>query len=138
VDSALAACSAQLTPTDRTHGFGAVTAKVSVAIGGSCNWTAVSTNSWISISAGASGTGNGDVTYVLTGNPNPGTRIGILRIAGQDFPVTQTGVICTFSIAPPNHDKCYGATTGSVQVTTQSPCPWTIINPNDWILITSG
>ncbi|MEY2408245.1 MAG: hypothetical protein QOF48_915 [Verrucomicrobiota bacterium] len=138
VDSALAACSYQLTPIDRTHGFGATTAKVSVASSSaSCAWTASNTNGWITILSGASGTGDADVTYAVAGNPNPGTRTGILRIAGQDFTVIQTGVSCTYSISPSTHDKCYGSTTGSVQITTQSPCPWTIVNPNDWILITS-
>src|SRR5437870_1234331 len=116
VDSALGGCSYDLTPTERSHGFGAATALVSVATSSGCHWTAVSTNSWISIVAGASGTGDGDVTYAVAGNPNPGTRTGIIRIASEDFTVTQTGVTCTYSISPSNHDKCYGSTTGSVQV----------------------
>jgi hypothetical protein len=135
--TARAACSYDLTPASRNHGFGASTAAVSVATSSGCNWTVVNNNSWITILSGASGSGNGTVTYALAGNPNPGTRTGVIRIAGQDFTVTQTGVTCTYSISPPDHDKCPSYTTGTVQISTQSPCSWTIVNTNDWILITS-
>src|SRR5947207_2135426 len=112
VDSAMANCSQQLTPTSRAHGFGAVTAVVSVASSSSsCHWTVVNTNTWITITSGASGTGDADVTYVLAGNSNPTARAGYIHIGTEDFLVTQTGVTCTYSISPTNHEKCYGATT---------------------------
>lgn len=136
--AARAACSYDLTPAARSHGYGAATAAVAVATSSGCAWTVVNNNSWIDILSGSSGSGNGTVTYALSGNPNPGTRTGVIRIGGKDFTITQTGVTCTYSISPPEHNKCPSYTTGSVQISTQSPCPWTIANPNDWIIITSA
>jgi len=137
--SALASCSFTLTPGDRTHGFGAITAKVVVAASsGSCAWAVVNTNSWVTIVSGASGVGNGEVTYSIPGNSSPIARAGTILIGGEAFTISQLGVVCTYSIAPTNHDKCFGSTTGSVQVSTPSSCNWTIVNTNDWILITSG
>ena len=142
VSGAAAACTYDVTPDARNHGFGATTGAVSVATSASCAWTVENNNSWITIVSGGSGTGNGVVTYALAGNPNPAARSGVLRVAGVngvvDFTVIQAGVNCTYSIAPMDHDKCFNTTTGTVQITTQSPCPWTVDNPNNWIQITAG
>ena len=72
--TALAACTYDLTPTSRNHGFGAATSTVNVATSSGCNWTVVNNNSWIEILSGAAGSGNGTVTYAIEGKPNPGTR----------------------------------------------------------------
>src|SRR5205085_3193139 len=72
-----ATCTADLTPTQRTHNYGAITASVNVAIPPGCSWAVVNTNPWISIVSGAAG-GNGDgtVTYSMTSNATPAVRSG--------------------------------------------------------------
>jgi subtilisin family serine protease len=52
-----------------------------------CSWTAVSTDSWIRIMSGASGTGTGTVTYWVSFAR--AARTGTLTIAGQIFTVNQ-------------------------------------------------
>jgi hypothetical protein len=55
-----------------------------------CTWTAVSNNtSWLSVTAGATGNGNGTVNFSAAANPNGTTRAGTLTIAGQTFTVNQ-------------------------------------------------
>jgi glucose/arabinose dehydrogenase len=54
-------------------------------------WTAVSNDPWITIDAGASGTGNGTVSYNVGANPNVAPRTGIMTIAGRSFTVEQAG-----------------------------------------------
>ena len=56
-----------------------------------CAWTAVSNVSWISITAGASGSGNGTVSYMVAADPGA-QRTGAITIAGQAFTVTQGGI----------------------------------------------
>jgi hypothetical protein len=71
----------------RTGGTGSV----SVTAGAGCAWTAVSNVSWITITGGASGSGDGAVSYSVGpyGGP-PKRRTGTATIAGQTFRVTQT------------------------------------------------
>ena len=43
---------------------------VSITAGTGCSWTAASNAPWLSISSGATGTGNGTVNYAVSANPN--------------------------------------------------------------------
>jgi hypothetical protein len=53
-----------------------------------CTWTATTNSTWITITSGASGSGNGTVAFTAT--PNSGTsRSDTITIAGQTFTVTQ-------------------------------------------------
>src|SRR6185295_7180971 len=51
-------CAAKLSPTSRQHGYGAGSGGITVTnVGSKCQWTAFTTNSWISITNGGSGIG---------------------------------------------------------------------------------
>jgi predicted ATPase len=45
--------------------------------------------SWITITAGANGTGNGTVTFSIAANTTGAQRTGTLTIAGRTYTVTQ-------------------------------------------------
>jgi hypothetical protein len=47
-----------------------------------CGWTAVSDSTWMHVTSGASGSGNGDVTLVVDADTGP-ARTGTLVAAGQ-------------------------------------------------------
>ena len=68
-----------------------VRASVSVTAPAGCAWTAASNASWITVTGGASGSGNGTVTYNVapyTGKPK--NRNGSMTIAGQSFTIKQS------------------------------------------------
>jgi hypothetical protein len=85
-------CTYSIAPTSRDLGAGAAAGSVAVTAGGGCSWTAVSNApSWLHVTSGASGTGNGTVGYSVdayTGKPK--NRKGTLTIAGRTFTVKQT------------------------------------------------
>jgi Domain of unknown function (DUF5666)/Putative binding domain, N-terminal/Viral BACON domain len=54
-----------------------------------CGWTASSAVEWITITAGASGTGDGQVRYTVAPNTSSSPRTGRLTAAGQTVSVTQ-------------------------------------------------
>jgi hypothetical protein len=56
-----------------------------------CEWTAVSNNSSITITNGASGVGNGTVGYTVGVNTGTNVLSGTMTIAGQTFTITQAG-----------------------------------------------
>jgi hypothetical protein len=85
------ACTYSISPTGRTHGSGAETGTISISAQAGCNWTAVSDVSWVSITSGGSGAGNGAVSYSTGANFSPAARTGTMRIAGQSFTIVQSG-----------------------------------------------
>ncbi len=84
-------CSYTLSPTGASVASGGTSGStVSLtASPASCAWTAASGASWITITAGASGSGNGTVSYNVAANTSSSSRTGVLTIAGQTFSVSQ-------------------------------------------------
>ncbi len=65
------------------------------ASSGSCAWTAASNFSWVHITSGASGTGNGTVQYSVDANGSDADRTGTFTVAGQTFTVNQAAAACS-------------------------------------------
>ena len=81
-------CSYSIDPTSASYPAGGGGGSVSVTTTPGCGWSATSALAFVHITGGASGSGNGTVTYLV--DPNPGTaRTGGLPIAGQTFTVNQ-------------------------------------------------
>jgi Viral BACON domain len=57
-----------------------------------CGWIATSDASWIGITAGSSGVGNGSVSYSVAANPSTTPRSGTMTIGGRTFMVNQSGM----------------------------------------------
>ena len=112
------------------------TSVVSVRTGSGCAWVASSASNWISITAGQSGNGPGEVRFSVTANSAQG-RAGSLRIADQTVTVTQ-GSGCTYSVTPPSVSIGAAAATGTFQVATAQGCVWSATSAADWITITAG
>ena len=86
-----APCTFAISPTRATSGPGGGSGSVVVTAGANCSWTAVSNAPWITVTAGASGSGNGTVTYDVapyTGKPK--NRNGTITIAEQTFSIKQS------------------------------------------------
>jgi len=82
-------CNFAISPSSRTVAAGGGSGSTAVTTGGSgCSWTAVANVNWITIASGASGTGNGTVSFTVAANTG-GARTGTLTIAGQTFTVSQ-------------------------------------------------
>jgi CSLREA domain-containing protein len=62
---------------------------IQVTAGADCAWTAVSNDSFITITSGGNASGLGEVTYSVSANPDPVRRIGTITVAGQIFTVLQ-------------------------------------------------
>jgi Zn-dependent metalloprotease len=84
-------CTYSISPTSTTVQPTGGTGSVAVtASSGTCGWTATSNApSWITINSGASGTGNGTVSYTVAAYTGKTNRTGTLTIAGKTFTVTQ-------------------------------------------------
>ena len=84
-------CSTTLSATTAKAVLSPTSASVNVIGDAGCAWTATSGASWITTTAGATGSGNGLVRYNLAANPTAAPRTGIITIADQPFTVIQAG-----------------------------------------------
>ena len=90
-------CTYAASPTSRSHGAGTEMGDVNVTAQTGCPWTTVSNNpSWITVTSGSPGTGNGTVKYSVAANTGTTSRTGTLTIAGKTFTVQQHGS-CLYS-----------------------------------------
>ena len=68
VAQAAANCSFSASPTTASVASAASSATIAVTATASCNWTATSNAGWLTITSGASGSGNGSVGYTVAAN----------------------------------------------------------------------
>jgi hypothetical protein len=107
---------------------------------GDCDWTAESNVDWMQILSGGSGTGSGEVTYLVDEN-TADERMGIIEVAGNNLYVYQDPGDCVFSISPTSDSFGSDGGSGSVKVIKKSEttgCDWTAVSNVKWIKITSG
>jgi hypothetical protein len=64
--------------------------QVAVTATAGCSWTATSNESWITVTLGSSGSGNGTVEFDVERLTGSQPRTGTLTIAGQTFTVDQS------------------------------------------------
>ncbi|MCA1652124.1 MAG: hypothetical protein LC753_18270 [Acidobacteria bacterium] len=104
-----------------------------------CAWTAVSRVSWISVTSGGNGTGNGEVRLNVAANTGP-ARTGSVDVAGREVVITQAAAPaqCTFSISPASLSTGAAGGTAAVTVTASPNCAWAAISEDPWIAVSSG
>ena len=135
-----ATCSFTVQPLAQSIAAAGSVASVQVTAGSSCAWTAISNASWITIQSGASGTGNGSVSYRADVNTATIARTGTLTIAGATVTVTQAAATpaCSYSITPTSNTLPSSGGSGTVRVTTADGCGWTARANDSWIALTSA
>jgi hypothetical protein len=107
---------------------------VGVNTAAGCPWSANSTANWLTITAGASGSGPGSVGFAASPQQGGGSRSGNLTIAGQTFTVTQAAG-CSFTVAPEQLNVDARGGTSTVSVTAPGGCPWTTASNAPWISV---
>jgi len=130
-------CNFTLSPVSRTipNTTSADTITVTSALS-TCARTAVSDVPWMTATAGASGSGSGVIGYSVQPNASTASRTGHITVANAVFTLTQSGMLCEYSVSPAGLTLSNSASSGSITVT--SACSWTAAPSAAWISITSG
>ena len=140
IRQATATCSYNIAPSAQSiAAAGGAGGPVTVSTSAGCAWTAVSNASWITVTAGQSGSGSGAVSFTVAANPG-NSRTGTLSIAGQTLTVTQGGVAsCSYSVAPTSQNVGpSGGVAPAIAVATAAACAWTANSNAPWITLLSG
>jgi len=138
-------CTYSISPTSSSPPAAGNSASVSVTAGAGCNWTAISSATWVTITAGSSGTGNGTVSYTVAQNIG-GARGGTMTIAGQTFTVNQSAPGGTEMLSNPGFESWSGglptswtkpaATTVTQSTTSHGGSSSSQVQNPDWAGIT--
>jgi uncharacterized protein (TIGR03437 family) len=62
-----------------------------IAVSAACAWTAVPSQTWITVTAGNTGNLNGSISYRVTANTGQQPRAGAINVSGQLFQIRQAG-----------------------------------------------
>ena len=139
---AVSAASLTLNPTSQTVAAGGETR--SVAVTTTVAWTAVSDSTWLTITAGASGSNNGTVTYAAAANNTGSARSGTITVSGGGATATHTvqqpAVVAPPPPAPVINPTSNSPTTagGAFTAAVTATGAWTAASNQPWLTITSG
>ena len=102
-------CAYALSPLSATYATTGGVGSVAMTAAGGCSWAATSQVSWVTITSGASGSGNGTVNYTVATNTTTVARWGTILIGGQTFTINQYGQPLTLPIDGTVETNQYGA-----------------------------
>jgi len=87
-------CAYSFSPTNHSFASSGGSNSITVTASSSgCVWTASTTDSWVTISSGSTGTGDGAVAYSVSANTATSSRTGSITISSETFIVTQAGIV---------------------------------------------
>lgn len=131
-------CSYGISPEEASVPASGGTGRVSVAAGSGCSWSASSQASWLEVTSGGSGSGNGEVSFEAAANTGE-ARTGTLTIAGRTFTVSQEGGrACRYRVRPDDVRVGWRGDTVRIEVRSEAGCGWTAVSGASWIEVESG
>jgi hypothetical protein len=129
-------CTYTAAPETITSPAGGGAERVDITTASACAWTASSNASWIAVSSGASGRGNGRVDLTIAENTGP-ARSATVTAANRTIVVNQASG-CTFAINPSSTTIPADGGSGFFDVKTANGCTWTATADAAWIVFTAG
>lgn len=137
-------CSISIAPPTNTVGGAETTGTIAVTTSAAgCEWAAVASAPWVTITAGATGTGAGTVQYRVAENPSPDVRTAAIGIEDQLHTIVQQGLSapppeCTYTLDPPAASAPPDGHTATFSVQTADRCAWSAQPAAPWLSIVSG
>ena len=134
-------CTYQVSPLTQNFNDADNHGTINVTTQAGCQWTAATQATWITITSGAAGTGNGQVKYDVARNKSNNARTATIVVAGQNVTVNQAGKPpdpCTYQLQPTSASFAAAGGGGTVDVTAPDGCEWTATSQASWITITAG
>ena len=114
---------------------------VNVTTGSGCSWTAVGSDSWITIVSADKGTGNGVVDFDVRENMTSSARQGSINISGQLLTIVQDGGLgddCGYFISPHSRSISAAGGSGVINVSAEERCAWQAVSNVQWVTITAN
>jgi hypothetical protein len=82
-------CNIALSAPSQSFGPAGGTGSVNVITTPQCSWSVSVSDTWIAVTSGVGGSGNGTVTYAAAANPTSAPRTATITIGGQTYSITE-------------------------------------------------
>ena len=113
-----------------------------IAVVAGVAWTAATNQPWLAITGGASGSGNGTVTYGVASNGSTSARTGTITVTGgglvRTCTVTQAGAASPFVLIAPATTNVLSPASSGLQIEVTANISWTAATNHPWLAITGG
>lgn len=128
-----------VTPPNQT--ITSAAGNTSFTVNSNSAWSAVSNQTWCSITP--SGNGNGTITATCTANPLTTQRVANVTVTVAGIPpvtvtVTQDGEPLALTVTPANQSVAATAGSTNFSVATNAPSPWSAVSDQTWCTVTSS
>ena len=132
------ASGATISPTSVSVASSGQVGTVQITHAAGCAWSIANVPAWITVNA-TSGAGSGTVEYTVSANTGA-ARSATLSIAARSFTVSQAADPCLVatSISPTSQTFGSAGGSGSVTVTHNAACSWSVTGVPSWVTLTSG
>lgn len=132
-------CVAALSPASQNATAAGGSFAVSVTVSQGCDWTAESSDSWVTMMR-ASGSGSGSAAYTVAPNIANIERIARIRVGDQSVAVAQSPADCSYTVDPPLASVQAAGGTIQLRLDTREGCTWSASTNESWISLplTSG
>ncbi len=135
-DAVTPQCSITIAPTSARMPAAGGNTTIAITAAAGCSWSAESSEPWLTV-APRTGEGSASVQVVVAANSGA-QRQGTVVIGGQSFTVTQDGAVtaCVFAISPTSGSIGTFGGSGTVAVTAQANCSWSVaVGTATWLQI---
>ena len=126
-------CTFAVTLGSSEFGGGGGTTAATVKAPAGCSWAAASQADWITIGAGATGSGDGSVAFSVSAFDGGATRSGGVVIAKQTFTVTQRA--CDVRVEPAQVTLGDNGGQAEIAIDVDEGCRWTAEAGASWVTI---
>jgi len=133
VSQAAAACTYTVAPTSQNVGAGGGSGAVSVSTQAGCGWSAGSNASWLRVTSGATGKGNGQVSFAADPNNSASARSAALAVSGQTVAVSQEGIGCSYTVTPGSATVPPTGGSGQMVLNAGNSCSWNVVSSQGWL-----
>lgn len=106
---------------------------VNVTSAPECTWSVQSVLTWVQITSGTQGNGNGIVRMLIGANTTGAARTGVVTIAGIPYTITQAAATCSFQLTGPGGTIPAAGGSFTIGVTTTAGCQWSAAKSSAWI-----
>ena len=133
---AAAPCQYSLSSSAESRSSASGSGSFGISTADTCNWTAVSDSTWLTIDSPGSGTGIGLVNFRVEPNTGPTQRTAAVTVGGLAYSVTQFGSNCSFTLTSAGPSISAAPAAGVVGLNASaSGCPWTAISNSPWLTL---
>lgn len=101
-----------------------------------CEWSASSNASWLVITGGARGQGDGTIAYRVDPNADPVARRGALAAGGSEVELSQAAAACRYDVGAGSTTLPADGGDTRIDVSTHAVCAWTASTDASWAGVT--